>query len=171
MLCSVIPDLCLNIITLQALALDYLLSFYPFMLILLSYILTELHDRCYTVVVAMWKPFQKVLSIFHKSWNIYTSVIDSFATFFLPSYIKVLSITIDVLVLTSVYKLGTTKSQLSLRLYHSPTVQYFEYNHLPYAIVAITDFSLFMVIPTMIFILYSFSDFSHPSLLAGIFFM
>ena len=141
------------------------------MLILLSYILTELHDRRYAVVVAMWKPFKKVLLIFRKSWNIRTSVIDSFDTFFLPSYVKVLNVTIDVLVPTSVCKLGATKSQLSLRLYYSPTVPYFEYNHLPYAIVAITDFSLFVVIPTMIFFFYSFSDFSHSSLLTGTFFM
>ena len=158
---SVIPGICLNVTTLQALALDYLLAFYPFVLILLSCILIELHDRGYTVVVAIWKPFQKVLSVFRKSWNIRTSVIDSFATFFLLSYVKVLSVTIDILVPTSVYKLGATKSQLSLRLYYSPTVQYFGYDHLPYAIVAITVFSLFVGIPTMIFILYPFRFFQR----------
>ena len=157
---SVIPDICLNITTLQALALDYLLAIYPFMLILLSYILIELHGRRYAVVVAIWKPFRKVLLIFRKSWNIRTSVIDSFATFFLLSYVKVLSVTTDVLIPTKVYKLGATNSQ-SLRLFYSPTIQYFGYNHLPYAIIAIAILTLFVGIPTMIFILYPFRFFQR----------
>ena len=61
---SVIPDICLSVTTLQALALDYLIALYPFVLILLSYILIELHDRRLTVVVIIWKPFLKVLSVF-----------------------------------------------------------------------------------------------------------
>ena len=48
---SVIPDICLNVTTLQALALDYLIALYPFVLILLSYILIDLHDRQFAVVV------------------------------------------------------------------------------------------------------------------------
>ena len=61
---SVIPDICLSVTTLQALALDYLIALYPFVLILLSYILIELHNRWLTVVVIIWKPFLKVLSVF-----------------------------------------------------------------------------------------------------------
>ena len=36
---SVLPDICLNVTTLQALALDYFLALYPFVLILLLYLL------------------------------------------------------------------------------------------------------------------------------------
>ena len=43
--CSVIPDICLNVTTLQALALDYLLAFYPILLATVSIIVIELHDR------------------------------------------------------------------------------------------------------------------------------
>ena len=139
---SVIPDICLNVTTLQALALDYLLALYPFMLILLSYILIELHDQQYTVIVTMWKPFHKVLSIFRKSWDIRTSVIDSFATFFLLSYVKVLSVTADLLIPTNIHKPEASKSQPALRLYYSPTVQYFGDDHLPYAIIAIAILTL-----------------------------
>ena len=79
---SIIPDICLNITTLQALALDYLLAFYPFVLILLSYIFIHLYDRKITCIVTMWKPFHKLLTFFRKSWDVRTSVIDSFSTFF-----------------------------------------------------------------------------------------
>ena len=156
---SVIPDICLNVTTLQALAVDYLLVLHPFMLMMLSYVLIELYDRRYTIVIIIWKPFHKVLSTFRKSWDIRTSVIDSFATFFLLSYVKVLSVTADLLIPTRVYKLGTSKSQSTLRLYYSPTVHYFGDEHLPYAIIAILFLILFVTIPTIIFILYPFQFF------------
>ena len=154
---SVIPDICLNVTTLQALALDYFLALYPFVLILLSYLLIELHDRQYTAIVLMWKPFRKVLSVFRKSWNIRTSIIDSFATFFLLSYVKVLNISTDILIPTTIYELGSNKVRFGL--FYTPTVQYFGNEHLPYAITAIIILTLFVSIPTIIFILYPFQFF------------
>ena len=79
---SVLPDICLNVTTLQALTMEYLIALYPFVLILISHILIVLHDRRVPLVVAVWKPFGRVLTFFRKSWNIRTSVFDSFATFF-----------------------------------------------------------------------------------------
>ena len=50
--------------------------------------------------------------MFRRSWDIRTSVVNSFATFFYLSYIKVLSVTTDLLVPTQVYKLGSNGSVL-----------------------------------------------------------
>ena len=154
---SVIPDICLDVTTLQALALDYSLALYPFVLIILSYLFIEFHDRQYTAIVIIWKPFRKMLSIFRKSWDIRTSIIDSFATFFLLSYIKVLSVSADLLIPTTIYELGSNKVRFGL--YYTPTVQYFENEHLPYAITAIIILTLFVSIPTLILILYPFQFF------------
>ncbi len=41
---SIIPDFCLNVSTLQALALEYIIALYPFALILFSYLLIVLYD-------------------------------------------------------------------------------------------------------------------------------
>ena len=154
---SVIPDICLNVTTLQALALDYLIALYPFVLILLSYLLIKLHDRQFAIIVVIWKPFHKVLSMFRRSLDIRTSVIDSFATFFLLSYVKVLSVSTDILIPTTIYKLGSSKEQFGL--YYTPTVHYFGAEHLPYAITAIVILTLFVSIPTIVFILYPFQFF------------
>ena len=64
---SVIPDICLNITTLQALALDYLVAFYPFMMILLSYFLMKLYNRKIGFIVTIWNPFRALLTTFRKS--------------------------------------------------------------------------------------------------------
>ena len=155
---SVIPEICLNVTTLQALALEYLIAFYPFLLMFLSYLFIELYDRKFRVIVAIWKPFQSLLSIFHRSWDVRTSVIDSFATFFILSYVKTLSVASDILVPTLVFHLGRTKPEYVV--YYSPTITYFGYHHLPYAILAIV--SLVVVnIPIVAIILYPCKSFQR----------
>jgi hypothetical protein len=102
---SVLPDICLNITTLQALALDYLIALYPFLLILISYFIIELHDRKFACMVTAWIPFKKLLTLIHITYDIRTSVIDSFATFFLLAHVKILSVTTDLLMLTRIDQL------------------------------------------------------------------
>ena len=147
----VIPDICLNVTTLQALALDYLVAFYPFVLILVSYCAIRLYDRRVTFVVNAWKPFHKLSSIFTDA---HTSVINAFATFFLLSFVKVLSITVDLMVPTQIYRLGSNSSTLGL--YYSPSIHYFGDEHLPYAILAVIVLALFVLVPTITLFLYPF---------------
>ena len=154
---SVIPDICLNVTTLQALALDYLLALYPFLLIILSYFIIVLYDRKCVFIVAVWKPFHKMLTQLQTSWNVRTSVIDSFATFFLLSYVKIISVSVDILIPTQIYTLGSNKSTFGI--YYTPSVEYFGHEHLPYAILALTLLALFVCIPTLTLILYPFQFF------------
>ena len=155
---SVLPDICLNVTTVQALALDYLPALYPFLLIVVSYVFIELYDRKAACIVAMWSPFRRVLTLFRKSWDIRTSIIDSFATFFLLSYIKVMSVSTDLLFFTRVYKLGS-KSTSKLGVFYSPSVEYFGDDHRPYAILAVILLALFVCIPTLTLIFYPFKFF------------
>ena len=153
---SVLLDICLNVTTLQALVLDYLLALYPFLLIILSYFIIELHDRKCVFIVAVWKPFHKMLTRL-QTWNVRTSVIDSFATFFLLSYVKIINVSADILMPTQIYKLGSNKSTFGV--YYTPSVEYFGHEHLPYAILALTLLVLFVCIPTLTLILYPFQFF------------
>ena len=154
---SVIPSICLNVTTLEALALEYIVALYPLLLLLLSYGIIELYDKNFPCLVIVWRPFQKVLTKFRNTWNIRTSVIDSFATFFLLSYVKVLNVTADILVPTKIYKLGSNRSTFGL--YYSPTIQYFGEEHLPYAIIAMLVLILLVITPTAILICYPFQYF------------
>ena len=155
----VLPNICLNVTTLQALALEYLIALYPFILILFSYLLVVLHDRRIAFIVTVWKPFSKVLAKFRKSWNIRTSILDSFATFFLLSYNKILSVTADILIPTKIHQLGSDKPIFGL--YYSPSVPYFGEQHLPYAVSALVIIALVICIPTAILILYPFKFFHN----------
>ena len=132
----------------------------------------ELHDRKVAWVVTVWKPIHNVLSKFRKSWNVRTSIIDSFTTFFLLSYVKVLNVTTDLLIPTVVYKLDSSTPMVGL--YYSPSISYFGDEHRPYAILAIIIFILFTITPTLTLFLYSFQffiKFSHCSPSTGTFSM
>ena len=154
---SVIPDICLNVSTLQALTLDYLTALYPFALIITTYFIINLYDKKHNFIATVWKPFHKILTIFDKSLNIRTSVFDAFTTLFLLSYVKIVSVSADLLIPTQIYKLGSNSSTLGL--YYSPSISYFGPVHLPYAILAIIILTLFICVPTVIFILYPFQFF------------
>ena len=154
---SVLPDICLNVTTLQALALEYTVALYPFLLILISYFIVILHDRKCICLVVVWKPFQKYLNLLRKSWDIRTSLIDSFSTFFFLSFFKILNVSSDLLIPTQIHKLGSNKSTLGL--YYTPSVEYFGHEHLPYAILAMTVLTMFVCVPITISFLYPFQFF------------
>ena len=156
---SIIPDFCLNVTTLQALALDYLIAFYPFLLIIFSYMIIRLYDSKVSVIVMIWRPFRALLSNFRKSLDVRTSIIDSFATFFLLSFVKVLSVSSDLLIPTQIYQLGSNTSTFGL--YYSPTIAYLGEEHLPYAILASFILTLFVLIPMITLLLYPFRFFQR----------
>ena len=82
---TLIPHICLEVNTLQALALDYAIACYPLLLIVVSYMLIELHARNFRLIVYLWKPFRRFFIRFRKQWDIKTSIIEVFATFLLLS--------------------------------------------------------------------------------------
>ena len=154
---SALPEICLNVSTLQALALDYLIALYPFVLLLMTYFIIKVHDTKHTFIMIIWKPFHKILAMVDKSLNIRTSVFDAFTTFFLLSYVKIVSVTADILIPTQIYKLGSNSTTFGV--YYSPSIRYFGQSHLPYAVLALTILTLFVCIPIAIFILYPFQFF------------
>ena len=107
-------------------------------------------------IVYCWRLFGTLLNFGKvcKKWDIHTSVIDYFATFFLRSYVKIMSATFDILVFTRVYKFNSTET--SYRLFYNPSVVFFGKGHLPYAIVALLIYFIFTIIPTVILIAFTF---------------
>ena len=61
---SVIPDTCLNVSPLQALALDYVVALYPLILVILSYWMIVLYETKVTPIRIIWMLFHKFLLFF-----------------------------------------------------------------------------------------------------------
>ena len=151
--------LCLGIGILPTLALDYFIAVYPLLLMIITYLLIVLYDRNYRVVTIMWRPFRFLFSLFRRNWDIRTSVVDAYATFFLLSYMKFLNTSFDLLAPTQVYHLNTYNYTHTWALYYAGDVEYFGSEHLPYGILAIVVLCMFVILPTVILALYPFAFF------------
>ena len=149
--------ICLDVSTLTILALDYAVAIYPILLTVVSYFLIELHARNCGIVVILWKPFRYFLGHFRRNWDSRTTVIDAYATFFLLSYTKFLTVSADLLTPVRLYSLKN--DSVTWVLYYDATVIYFDQEHLPYAILAIVMCSAFTIIPTLLLLVYPFRGF------------
>ena len=83
------PDMCLKLTTLQVIALDYVIAFYPLLLMLFTMIAFKLYSRHYRIMHLLWYPFAVCLK---KEWNERASMIDVFTTFLLLSYGRIMSV-------------------------------------------------------------------------------
>ena len=156
---TVFPGICLDLSYLQILMLDYAIAFYPLLLMIILYVLIELHDSNCRPIVYIWKPFNRCLSRFRRQWNARASTIDAFATFLLLSYVKVLSVSVDILCPTWVY--DVQGNNVGLYLYYDATVRYFGREHLPYALITVVVLFTFILFPLLLLILYPMKCFQR----------
>ena len=137
--------------TLQVLALDYAIAVYPLLLIVLTYLLVEMHDHNVRIVVWLWKPFHAYFVHFRRNSNIKGSLINAFATFLLLSYVKFLYTSFAFLLPVNVYNIHGRSKQY---LYYDGTVEYFGPEHLPFAILAVAVVLVFNIFPLLLLLLY-----------------
>ena len=149
---TVLPPICLKVTTLQALALDYSIAVYPLVLIVITCVLFTLHDRGYRPITLLWRPFNKFFAGFTRQWNFKTSIIDVFATFILLSYVKLLSVSFDLLIPTRVFNSDGLSE--GLYLYYDASIKFLGEDHLPYACLALFVLTVWNVLPILLLLLY-----------------
>jgi len=162
----ILPQICLKVNTLQSLALDYTIPFYPLVLLTITYLLIKLHDN-FRLDVRPWKLLvQRCFVHFKRHWDVKTSIIDAFATFFFLSGVRLLTVSFDLLVPTRVYH--ANGSVVGLYLYYDATVKYFGREHLPYAILALAILLFFVLLPLLLLLLYPMRCFQQCLGLCGV---
>ena len=149
--------ICLETSSLFNLTLDLLVAVYPLLLMIVTYLMIHLYDCNFRPLVMLWRPFGRMFSLFRDKWDIRSSVIDSFATFFLLSNVKFLSVVCDLLYPVQTYQLSSSGNfNHTWRLYYDANIPYFGSTHLPYAILAIVVLAVFVLLPVLILMLYPF---------------
>ena len=145
-----------NLTNLYILLLNYLIAFYPMLLILLSYVCIELHDRNFKLLVWLWRPFRACLIKFRRSWQPMTSIIDAFATFLMLSYTKITLITISLLTPAQPYHVYRDGRSVAgdLVFYFDPQYHYFRGAHLPLGLLALVVGVVFVLMPPVFLLLY-----------------
>ena len=152
--------ICLPVDTLTALALDVAVGVYPLMLILITYVLIKLYDRNFTPLVTVWRPFATFVGLFRRKWDIKTSLVDAFITFLYLCSVKFMSVSFDLLAPVHVKQLDSAGNVTeSWHLYYDPTIPYFGKKHIPYAVLALSVLTLFIILPTLVLLLYPFACF------------
>ena len=151
---AIIPPFCLtnHLSTLQAYALDYIVAFYPLVVIVFLYVCIRLHAGDFRPVVYCWKPFLKCFLRFRRSVDPNTSVIDAFATFALLSYVKILFVTGRFLFPTHLF--NGQGQKLKTVFAYDASIQFFHTEHLPLALLSIIILLTFIAVPPLVLIFY-----------------
>ena len=146
-----IPALCLQLNTVQVIALDYLTAIYPLLLLTCFYGFLTAHDRGFRPVVWLWRPFFQRVARTRQRWRLNkNSIIDAFAVFFLLSYMKFVYTSIDLLMYTGIFNIKG--SRVGLVLYYDATVDYFGTQHRPYGILAVAVVAMTLLFPVFLII-------------------
>ena len=151
---TLLPGVCLHLTTLEVLALDYLIAVYPMLLMIIAYILVELHGHGFRPVVLMWRPFHYFFVQFRRVWDIQTSIVDTFVTFFILSTTKLFSVSYNLLIATSLF--NVSGKNIGVYSYYNPNLEYMKGKHLPYALLALTVSGLFIALPLSLLVFSSF---------------
>ena len=149
-----------NMTVVQALALDYIIALYPLVLLVITYGLVSLHSRNNRIIVTLWRPFTTFLRPFIHNFNIKKSLIESFATLYHLSMMKMQSVTLDLLSPTVLYNIDGRIDD-KLFLYLAGDVEYFGSDHMPYAILALFFSTVFLLIPGLLLFFYPCRLFQH----------
>ena len=151
----IIPPFCLtnHLSTSQAYALDYMVAFYPLVVIVFLYVCIRLHAGDFRPVVYCWKPFLKCFLRFRRSVDPRTSIIDAFATFILLSYVKLLFVAGRFLYPARLFN-GQGKTLKTLVFAYDASIQFFHTEHLPLAVLSIIVLLTFSAVPPIVLIFY-----------------
>lgn len=99
-------------------------------------------------------PIRKCFKSICAAWNPKTTILSTFATFFLLSYSKFLFVSIGLLLAVVSYNSkGETVSNSAVLLY-DPTIRYFHSEHIPYAVLALSVLLIFVLLPCLFLLLY-----------------
>ena len=149
---TLIPPICLEVNTLQAIAIDYCAAFYPLLLIGMTYLFIKLHECGFHPVVWVWMPIQHCLARFRLQCNLRSSLVEAFATFLLLSYVKLLDVSVDLLMPITTFDIHG-KREIKY-LFYDATIEVFSKQHFPYAILASIVLIVFIFLPLLFLMLY-----------------
>ena len=132
---------------------DTLATLYPILLLMLTYVLIELHARDIRLIVTLWKPFHGTLVRLRNTWNLNNiSLVQAFANLFYISYTKLLFLVYFPLSCsTFTDENGNVLSRFKVT-YIDPTVPYLHHKHI-YLMAFSACVLIFIVIPPILILM------------------
>ena len=150
---SFYPQICLSprMTTLHAALLEYLVALFPLLMVFVIYYSVKLYDHGYRAIFCVCRPVHTCLARLRRSIDIRTSLIDAFATSIILSVNKVIFTSSSILQPVYVY---SPYGNHSVCVYLDPTMEYFGWHHLPYALTALVFIFTLILVPLLLLFLY-----------------
>jgi len=146
-------DICLQLHVLSILSLDIFVAFYPFLLMAIICIVMRMHDQGSRLVLVLLRPFKLLFQLYKKNWKVKGSTVDAFSTFMFLTEAKLLGTCADIL---SPVQICDTAGIEGCRwaVFNNANLPYLGTEHIPYATLAMLILVMFVLLPTMLLILY-----------------
>ena len=126
---------------------------YPVVLVIITWILMELHARNYRIIQILWKPFSIVVNKLKITAVTSDAVIHAFATFILLSATTLSYTVVTIYNPVAVYR-STDGGPYKQVLYYDPTITVFSHKHVIYLVLAVVPFILLVLIPSLLLCVY-----------------
>ena len=143
--------------------LEFLATIYPFVLLLLTYGLIQLHTRNFRPVVVLWGVLSRVFVQFYRAWNPRASMIQAFASLFFLSYAKLTYLIWEAFARSFIKSdMGLPASSKNL-FYTDPNVPYNSTKHIVLMIFSVAVAIFGFLPPLLILLVYPTSLYRHIS--------
>ena len=149
-----VPPFCVSssLSNTHVLMLELLPPFYILVLIVLTYILIELHARNVCVIVQLWRPFHKCVAKLRRSYDPKASIFNAFATFTLLSFSNILFVGSHLICTVRVDAFPSSPHNHISKLYYDPGE--LPAKDTPYFIPVIILLTGFILFPILLLCLY-----------------
>ena len=135
-------------------------SIHVLLLVVVAFILIELYARNCRLIVWLWRPFFRRFVLFTRVWNSRLTVVDTFATFLVLSYCRLVTFSYFVYTFQPIYTMDTVAGVSSRKvLLYDPEVAYFDLSHIPYVIINLVVLMVLVLLPAIVLALYQFRFF------------
>lgn len=153
----VIPPLCVTTSAspVDVLLFDYVIAISPFVFTVLCYWCVLIHDKnCNNRLIAILSfPMKKCFKRY-TNWNPKETILNTFATFLLCGYTKLLFVSVNLLVGIHSYNSHGEMITNSTVLLYDPTIKFFDSVHTPYIVVAVSVIIVFVLSPPLLLLFY-----------------
>ena len=150
-----IPPFCVSphLTTLQLISLGYVPSVYPLILCVVTFYLIQLHAKGNKCIVALWKPFKKLLKVEVKDLS---SIIYTFGSFVLLSYGKNLFVSFSLFQQYFLVALDQNSNRLKTLQPLSTDLKtpFFSPAHAPYFVLGIVGGVVTVVLPLVLVLIF-----------------
>ena len=137
--------------------LSFFSALYSFILIAITWICIELHDRNFKPLVITRRIFSRCFSRLIKPCDTKRDIVDFFATFLYLSYSKLTFYSLWIFIYQSIVKDGVSYQRVSV---YDPSIPYMGAKHRPFVVLAVCVLLILVIPPPLILLLYPTKAFS-----------